>query len=112
MMMFNQHKNHNRSFFWGIVAGMAGGIWATNKLMNRYNYHNDQNPDESMMNSDSDTTRQQEMHHQQNPVHHESHSNHEFHDLDNLGNQQKEALFDAFLNGSKEELLTKAKDIQ
>jgi len=96
-MMFNQHKNHNKSFMWGIVAGMAGGIWVANKMMDKYNYHNDQNPTQ---------------HQQQNPVRQENPTDQEFQNFDNLGNSQKEALFDAFLHGTKEEIASKAKNIQ
>ena len=92
-MMLNRHKKQNRSFFWGIAAGAAAGLWAANKMMNRTNTMEEEN--------------QTEQHHEQ----HENHFN-PVGDLTDLEGKQKEALFDAFLHGSKEDLVSKAQEYQ
>ncbi|TCS84114.1 hypothetical protein [Tepidibacillus fermentans] len=97
-MMFNRHKNHNRSFFWGMVAGLVGGIWVSNKWMHKDNQHHEQNSAQSLTNQSHKTSQHQQ--------------NFKFHHLNDLENKQKEALFDAFLHGSKEELESKAKEFQ
>ncbi|MFV9510715.1 hypothetical protein [Tepidibacillus sp. LV47] len=88
--MFNRHKNQNRSFFWGMVAGMLGGIWIANKMMHKSNQNQNQ----------------------ESRIQQQKHDQYELQNLNHLESKQKGELFDTFLHGSEKELAQKAKELQ